>query len=297
MRDLRTGDADANQIRMRRSTFTGVFLLVEGSSDKFFYECFVDKLICQISVISGKPSSKERVIAVLDILEKSNFLGVLGIVDADFDRLESLSYNSPNLLLTDTHDLETMLINSPALDKVLREFGSEDKINKFGMKVRTALVEAGISIGYLRWISQRDQLNLTFNGIKYSKFINEQNLQIDEINLIKEVKNKSQALSLDNDTIQQQIAALKSGNHDCWQVCCGHDLVEILSLGLRKAIGTMKSSDIEPDSLERSLRLAYETAYFRQTQLCSDIYKWESKNVPFQVLFSWGGDGDRSSES
>jgi Protein of unknown function (DUF4435) len=290
VRDLRTGDADANQIRMRRSTFTGVFLLVEGSSDKFFYECFVDKLSCQISVISGKPSSKERVIAVLGILEKSNFLGVLGIVDADFDRLDSLSHNSPNLLLTDTHDLETMLINSPALDKVVRAFGSEEKIAKFGTNVRTVLVEAGISIGYLRWISQCDRLDLTFNGIKYSKFIKEQSLQIDELELIKEVKNKSQMLSLDNKDILQRIAEQKSNNHDCWQVCCGHDLVEILSLGLRKAIGTMKSSEIEPDSLERSLRLAYEEVYFRQTQLYSNIRQWESKNVSFQVLSSLGAE-------
>ncbi len=201
----------------------------------------------------------------------------------------------PNLLLTDTHDLETMLINSPALDKVVREFGSKDKISKFGMEVRTALVEAGISIGYLRWISQRDRLDFTFNGIKYSKFIKEQSLQIDELELIKEVKNKSQMLSLDNKDILQRIAEQKSNNHDCWQVCCGHDLVEILSLGLRKAIGTMKPSEIEPDSLERSLRLAYEEVYFRQTQLYSNIRQWESNNVPFQVLSSLGA--ELSSES
>jgi Protein of unknown function (DUF4435) len=295
VRDLRTGDADANQIRMQRSTFTGVFLLVEGSSDKAFYECFVNKLICQIVVISGKPSSKERVIAVLDILEKSNFMGVLGIVDADFDRLESVSHNSPNLLLTDTHDLETMLVNSPALDKVVREFGSEDKISKFGMDVRTALVEAGMLIGYLRWISQCDRLNLTFNGIKFSKFINEQSLQIDEVKMIQEVKNKSQSSSLGNIDIKQRLTKQKNDNHDRLQVCCGHDLVEILSLGLRKAIGTMKPSEIESDSLERSLRLAYEEVYFRQTQLYSNIRQWESKNVSFQVLSSLGA--ELSSES
>ena len=294
MRDLRTGDADANQIRMRRSTFAGVFLLVECSLDKVFYERFIDKLICQIVVISGKPSSKERVIKVVGILEESNFCGVLGIVDADFDRLESLSYDSPNLFLTDTHDLETMLIDSPALDKVVREFGSEDKISKFGMDVRTALVEAGMSIGYLRWISQCDRLNLTFSGIKYSKFIQEQNLKLDELGLIQEVKNKSQA-SFDNKDIQQRIAKQKNDCHDCWQVCCGHDLVEILSLGLRKAIGTMKPSDIEPDNLERSLRLAYEEIYFRQTQLYENIRQWESKNALFQVFSSLGG--DRSSAS
>lgn len=290
MREFLTDDRIANKIRLRREVSSSTFLLVEGSSDKVFYERFVDNAACELEIAVGKL----RVINVLEILDKSNFCGVLGIVDADFDRLESLSHNSPNLLLTDTHDLETMLINSPALDKVLREFGSEDKISKFGTDVRTALVEAGMLIGYLRWISQRDRLNLTFSGIKYSKFIKEQNLQLDELGLIQEVKNKSQA-SFDNKEIQQRIAEQKNDCHDCWQVCCGHDLVEILSLGLRKAIGTMKPSDIEPDNLERSLRLAYEDVYFRQTQLYHNICKWERENAPFQAFSSLGG--DRSSES
>ena len=290
MREFLTDDRIANKIRLRREVSSSTFLLVEGSSDKVFYERFIDKSACELEIAVGKL----RVINVIEILDRSNFCGVLGIVDADFDRLESLSHNSPNLLLTDTHDLETMLINSPALDKLVREFGSEDKISKFGMDVRTALIEAGMSIGYLRWISHRDRLNLTFSGIKYSKFIKEQNLQLDELGLIQEVKNKSQA-SFDNKYIQQQMAAQKSDNHDCWQVCCGHDLVEILSLGLRKAIGTMKASEIEPESLERSLRLAYEEVYFRQTQLYANICQWESNNVPFQVLSSLGA--ELSSES
>jgi Protein of unknown function (DUF4435) len=286
VREFLTDDRIANKIRLRREVSSSTFLLVEGSSDKVFYERFVDKLVCELETAAGKI----RVINVLEILDKSNFSGVLGIVDADFDRLESLSHNSPNLLLTDTHDLETMLINSPALDKLVREFGSEEKIAKFGTDVRTVLVEAGRLIGYLRWISQCDQLNLTFNGIKFSKFINEQSLQIDEAKMIQEVKNKSQSSSLGNIDIQQRLTKQKNDNHDRLQVCCGHDLVEILSLGLRKAIGTMKPSEIEPDSLERSLRLAYEEVYFRQTQLCSNIRQWESKNVSFQVLPSLGAE-------
>lgn len=270
MRDLLTDDRFANQIRLRRSTFFGTFLLVEGSSDKVFYERFVAKTVCEFVIMLGK----SRVIAVLGILDESSFQGVLAIVDADFDRLESSQYNSPNLLRTDTHDLETMLIDSPALDKVIAEFGSEDKIAKFG-NVRAALLAAGISIGYLRWISLSDELKLTFSGIKFSNFINKQTLQIDEIELIKEVKNKSQNFSLDNRDIQQWMTNKKSENHDPLQVCCGHDLVEILSIGLLKAIGTMK---VEADSLERSLRLAYEEAYFQQTQLYADICKWGIDN-------------------
>lgn len=147
MRDLLSVDRVANQIRLRRSIYSGTFLLVEGGSDKTFYERFVNKLACELVIVSGKPSSKLRVITVLEILEKSSFQGMLAIVDADFDRLENLVYSSPNLLRTDTHDLETMLINSPAFNKVVAEFGSEEKIAQFNRDVRLALLETGMSVG------------------------------------------------------------------------------------------------------------------------------------------------------
>lgn len=284
MREFLTVDRVANQIRLRRSTYSGTFLLVEGSSDKIFYARFVDKLACELVITAGKPSSKLRAIAILQILEQSNFLGVLAIVDADFDRLETALNNSPNLLLTDNHDLETMLIKSSAFNKVIAEFGSEEKIMQFNQDIRAVLLKSGMLVGYLRWISQCDGLNLTFEGIGFSKFVNEKNLIIDEINLIQEVKNKSQAYSLKNQDLQQRLISRKNDSHDPWQVCCGHDLVEILSFALRKTLGSNKPSDVEPNCLERSLRLAYEEAYFRETNLYSDIRKWESNNQPFQVL-------------
>ncbi|MBC1236355.1 DUF4435 domain-containing protein [Nostoc sp. 2RC] len=284
MRDLLSVDRDANKIRLLRSTYSGTFVLVEGDSDKTFYNRFVDELACKLIVVSGKPSSKQRVIEVLEILEKSNFQGILAIVDADFDRLETSTFSSPNLLRIDTHDLETMLISSPALNKVIAEFGSEEKITKFNLDVRSVLLETGRSVGYLLWISRCSQLNLTFDGIKFSKLIDEKTLQIDELKLIQELKNKSQAYSLKDEELQQQLKIKKSKNHDPWQVCCGHHLVEILSFGLRGVLGTNKATDVEPNSLERNLRLAYEEIYFFETQLYSDIRTWETNNHPFRVL-------------
>jgi hypothetical protein len=220
----------------------------------------------------------------MSTLGKSNFQGIIAVVDADFDHLKAPSHSASNLIRTDTHDLETMLLKSSALEKVIAEFGSEEKIAKFGRDVRTVLLEAGMPIGYLLWISQLNELNLTFNGITFSKFIDDQTLQIDELMLIQEVKNKSQAFGLKSEDLQQWLTNQKSNNHDSWQVCCGHDLVEILSLGLRRAIGSAKASDVEPNSLERSLRLAYEKTYFCKTQMYLSICSWESNNQPFKVL-------------
>jgi hypothetical protein len=281
VRELRTHAAAANDLRMRRSTYPGTFLLVEGSSDKIFYERFVDKSGCELVVAFGK----ERVIAVLKILEKdANFQGVLGIVDADFDRLKDSLEQKSNLFRTDTHDLETMIIKSPAFDKVVAEFGSEEKISQFDRDIRQAILESGIVVGNLLWISRRDELNLTFEGISFTKFIDEQTLQANELSLIRHVKNKSQAHALKDEDLQQRLEHEQKKQHDPWQVCCGHHLVEILSVGLRKTIGTNQGKEVEPSSLERSLRLAYESIYFPATQLYAEICAWETQNQPFKVF-------------
>lgn len=284
MREYISADRHANAIRLRRSTFSGTFLLVEGWTDQTFYERFIDETTCELMSISGKPSSKLLIIDVLGILEKDNFDGILAIVDADFDHLETSPHTNPNLIRTDTHDLETMLINSRAFDKVIREFGSQEKMTKFGRDIRTALLEACMPVGYLLWVSNRDGLNLTFEKIEFSNFIDKKTLKIDELKLIQEVKNKSQAFTLKDEDLQQRIINQKSGNHDPWQVCCGHHLVEILSLSLRKAIGSANDNDVKPDILERSLRLAYEETYFYKTQIYLSICTWETNNPLFRVL-------------
>jgi hypothetical protein len=290
MREFLTVDLVANKIKQLRETYSGTFILVEGSSDKVFYERFIDKSSCHLEITAGKPSSKQCAIEILEILEKSNFQGVLAIVDADFDYLQNTTVTSPNLLRTDTHDLETMLIKSPAFDKVIVMFGSEEKIIKFGRDLRTVLLESGTIVGYLRWVSQSDGLNLKFEGIEFKNFINNQTIQISEIELIKEVKNKSKAYSLDNEDLQKRLTNKKNSSHNPWQVCCGHDLVEILSIALRKAIGSNRDIDVKANSddrkntLENFLLLAYEENYFHQTQLYLEIRKWETNNQPFHVL-------------
>ena len=273
-----TADREANAIRLTRGSFPGVFVLVEGSTDKIFYGNLINEKQCQITATTGGNSRKKRAIEILTILEASNFLGILAIVDADFDHLDAIVYSSQNLFLTDTHDSETMMLRSSALERVLAEYGSEDKIAALSQEVRTLLLKTGMSMGYLRWISQQDVLNLTFEGIKFSKFLDEKSLILDEIKLIKTVQDKSQNWSLEFDRFAKQ----RSLDCDPWQVCCGHDLVEILAIGLQRIFGTVKK---EPKDLEIALRLTHRPKDFIETQLWQDLKEWEiQKNLPSSIL-------------
>jgi hypothetical protein len=281
MRQYLTPDRIANKVRMLRqhpSYKQVAFVFVEGASDSKFYERFLPKEQCFMQSTNGK----EQAITVMHILEKDSFAGILALLDADFDWLEEKPPSSSNILLTDNHDLETMLLNSPALDKVLREYGSQDKLAE--KDVRAILLTCGKPIGYLRWIALQDNLPLTFEKLKFRDVLGKDNLSLDTTELVRLVKAHSQIPSPTEQELLARLEHMQNSQHDAWQICCGHDLVCILSEGLRHAFGSCDARDVSPEALERSLRLAYEDAFFVQTALAASIRAWEQTNTPFVVL-------------
>lgn len=284
MKEFLTPATIANRVRMLRSQHLGAFLIVEGDTDARVYRHFISAFHCQIVIAHNR----DNAVKTLAILEAEQFAGMLAIVDADFERLENRQPDSHNFCFTDTHDLETMICQSPALEKVLAEFGSEDKIGGFvarqGETIRMVLLKSGSQLGYLRWLSLRNQLALRFESLTFGKFVRAEALMIDLAKLVKAVKDHSSAHHLNELEIRKQMQALQDNSHDLWQVCCGHDLVGILSLGLRKTLGSNDAKRVEQEVISQALRLAYESAYFRSTRLYAAIQDWEKANSPYQVF-------------
>jgi hypothetical protein len=274
----------ANRVRMTRSQFAGSFLIVEGDTDHRVFKTLTDPARCRI--VSG--GNKDAAIETLCILEADRFAGVLAIVDSDFDRLDGKAPASGNLLYTDHHDVEVMLFASAALDKVLGEFGSTEKIENFEKlcqtDVRGALVEAGKRVGYLRWLSQQQGLDLKFEGISYGGFLDQARLEVDMVRLTKTVKDHSQKPALDELTLARQMGDLSSPMHEGLQICCGHDLTGMLSLGLRKTLGTNNANQVTQEIIEKALRLAFSLPFFSATELFQSIRVWEGRNPAFKVL-------------
>ena len=274
-------DAIANSIRMKRSHYTGCFLIVEGRDDRLFFERFVNRSYCAVQVAGGK----SNVIDVIEILDADdNFSGFVGVIDADLDHVEDHSWQSSNLIIIEMYDLEALLIKSTALDSVLIEFGSSEKIAKRTKRPREELIDATLPIGYLRLHSRRSKLNLKFNGVRYERFIDRDSLQTNVRNMVREVKNRSQRSDLACDDTAREIRRIEDTVNDPWLVCCGTDMVEILSIGLRRALGTNNSGAVTPDELRRCLRLAYQWQELTDSQLGRDLREWSERNPGFRVL-------------
>src|SRR6267154_312432 len=132
MRSVHNQHTLANEVRLKRTQFAGTFLLVEGPDDGRFYRRFTDPKHCHISI----GFNKENVIRAIDVLDAAGAKGVLGVVDSDFDALDGKELPSANLVRGDCHDVETLLVRSPALETVLHEFASPEKLVRFEAKYK-----------------------------------------------------------------------------------------------------------------------------------------------------------------
>lgn len=280
MRDLLRPDEIANTIRMLRTQHKGAFLIAEGGKDARFYKRFVNQQVCSVQ----NAHNKQNTLTVLGILENESFPGVVAIVDTDFWRITRTAHPSPNLVLTDTHDLETLIIRTSALDKVLAELGSATKVAAASPPVRDALVNAVTPLGHLRLVSQVEVLNLKFEGLDFAKFLDGRDVKPDAAKLVTHVKNVSQSHHLVEADLLSKMANVAGQGHDPWHLCCGPDMVAALAQGLRRAWGSQTAIIASEENVGRSLRLAFEAEHFRQTKVFLDLVAWEARNLPYKLF-------------
>lgn len=263
------------ELLMSRTGFDGSLLVVEGDDDSRFWRRKVADGLCEL-VIAGGRRNVEGLIAKVDA---RRFSGALGLVDADFSGIEGAS-PSPNLIYTEDHDLEAMLLQSSALDAVLVEYGDRSRIEAFegrtGQRVREALLARGLPFGRLRWLSQRRSLRLDFERLKPARFVERSGWYLDVDSLHLEA---ARLCGLSPADLRLHLDALPEA--PSWALCQGHDLLHILNIGLAGALGNSYPGH---DTLGKMLRQAIQTHELHTSSIYRDIHGWESRNPPYLVL-------------
>ncbi|MCG3256447.1 MAG: DUF4435 domain-containing protein [Candidatus Heimdallarchaeota archaeon] len=280
----------ANKIMMLRTSFKGSFLIVEGDTDYRLFEKFIDTTSCNLEYIKGK----DNVIETIKILEIRGFNGALAIVDADLEYLLGFKYKSLNLLRTDTCDIESLMLKSPALEKILTEKTDRSKLIKFlgRRNLRDILVNSAKYVGFIRYLSIKNSWFLKLSGLRFYKFINKKTLEIQKKNLVNMIISNSQNVKISVSQIQSETIKVEKQLLDPWLVCNGHDLIEILLIGYLRVFGkhifrvkkNVFYQKLEKDDLAAYLRLAFEIQYFKQTKLFKEIRKWESNTKRYTII-------------
>jgi len=264
-----------------------VVLFVEGPDDQKFWYGWVDETKCTVIQSGGK---KHVIVNVEKFTEEKKV--VLGIVDDDFDSLEGKVLDSPNLIATETHDLECLLLRSRAFEKILIEYADKKKIEQFkqveNKELREALLKRGEIFGQLRWLSHRHEWGIKFrkenNREKFAcEFMNKENWQVDQEKLLNNMVdkvNKKPENSLTTEQLQNLIDSLPQ-DADLWKVCQGHDLLYIFAIAFQKVLGRRT---VEVDGIASILRQGIESKEFFATELAKKIKIWECDNQPYQIF-------------
>ncbi|MDF2596186.1 MAG: hypothetical protein K0R69_2527 [Clostridia bacterium] len=276
------------KIKMLRSGKNRMsFVVVEGITDYRLYRKIFNQKTCEI--IIGE--SKSNVTECIEGCDDQRLEGIIGIVDADFWRLENKEPKSDNLFVTDGHDLECMLIHSPAYESILAEYANRNKYVRFEERKRKSLkihlLENTAKIGYLRWYSELYHLRLRFNELDFNRFLNTDELEVDWVKLVEQtlVHSKKEHL-LKKEIILREAKALKDGKHNLWEVCCGHDFIELLCVGLVNVFGEYNAKNLFAGNLEGNFRLAYEYDYFLTTDLYRALDKWQRDHNQYEIFDS-----------
>jgi hypothetical protein len=251
-------------------------MIIEGCTDAQVY-----KRLIQADIDWVIAHQKALAIETITVLDKRGISGYVAIVDADFDHLENIKYASPNIVLTDFHDIEMLMFSSETLDFVLDEFGSRSKITKFKAAhgpLREALIQRSRVVGELRLASKKCKLGLNFNDISYD-FVDARDLSFDPDRLMRHFaavpKMADKAI---RDSFLLELESVRKQNFDGRQVCCGHDTVAVLGRALARVLGNVPSQVRETANLERVLRLAYSRDHFQATELWKKLTDWATLN-------------------
>jgi len=296
----------ATRVRQLRSEHRRAFqypitiVIVEGAIiDPLIYQSLFDVSRCHIEPAYGKRNA----IRAIGILIQDNFQGVFAIVDDDFDLLDGANIQGDNLISTDKHDIETLIIASPALEKMLLFLMPADKRRfqaNFVKDVRETMINLCLPLGYLRWLLHNQNPPVDFSQINLRNFIDTKGLKIDITLTVREVLSKNKDCGKPEGDLCKELQQYLAERKDDWSlVCQGHDLVRILCLILPTLLSTYAPYAKEerdaffeglPPTIgnetnaTKHLAMCYEKADFEKTAMYVKIRQWESNNQPYIVI-------------
>jgi hypothetical protein len=270
-----TPERIANAILMMKSSDKIFHLILEGKIDCKVYPKYFDKEKTHISCAFGY----ENILAAVSILEQKSKENALGIIDADFRRVLNQTIDSPQILLTDYHDIESMIINSNVLnlftDLYIKTPSSISDISG-GKSIKEHAYEVSKTIALLRYLNyvEKDEFGLRFKELNYSKMINATDLKIIDLILDNSNRKNQEFKMSDKPKILERYDEYKKENYDDLQFINGHDLMNVIKVSLNKILrkdnSTMHFKEVV--DLENTLCMSYlSSSEFYSTNIFSQI--------------------------
>ena len=246
-------------------------MLVEGPDDKTFYVHYVSESHVVFSVMKTCYYMPD----IINIVKDDAVLAdrVIGIKDADFDRVLGQSFPFDNLFLTDTHDWETMTLTEECERNVTIEALGRTESDVFS-KVLSDLK----NYSYLKLYNKIEVCNKGKEGISFQDFSISNVYDGTEAckveKCIEKVKVHNNNYRLAHFPCEADIEGIKTAypNPDLLQFTCGHDVIQAVVQYMIHLKGA--STEIGVKETARIFRTTFTKEMFKATQLYQNIADW-----------------------
>jgi hypothetical protein len=292
-----------------------ICILIEGPDDAKIYPRFFKDIKTKVMFIKskGKPKMEES-LQILSITSKRK--QAIGICDADFSHLDRVYPSIANVFLTDYHDIEmTMLHFTDVFCNAWSIFFLQDDTEE----IMSDVLHNAAYMAYIRWYNQKNQCNLSFKALDFTRFFKVQNGKIvqdskmilDTLNQRSRKKTKSLTNKEINIFIQgnQQPRRKRTGyvvlvryltqgpyprfrpkgpgygpfatnqTDDVFNLCNGHDVTALIALILEEKT----KENVSRENYCDVLRGCFQLNHFMQTRLYGNLLAWQETSG-FDIL-------------
>lgn len=261
------------------------YFIVEGESDEKFFSNIINVTVCKIVNLEGK----DNVVAFIREQNRARKKCYIGVVDADFNNITHKEGLIDNLYQIDVHDIEVLILSHlDTYRKIYSEYADmnliEDAQIRFGKCFIEKVMDAAYQIGIMKLTTiDNKYTDISMKDLPYQDFIdNDFNVNISV--LITRIKQRHMETELLED-----FEHCISKNHDRLQVCCGHDITNILAIAFSDkrddGMGYGLNLHLKKERIESTLRSAYDYIKFLGTNIYLEILKWqEEHNIELLIL-------------
>lgn len=190
---------------------------------------------------------------------------IIGIRNKDYSCILDPEVSFPeNIFVTDTRDLELMLLESESVSSVLKCWA-----NPLYEEAFATAKDVACFLGYLRIYNHIYLLSCDFHRLKVSRIWNQNTHELHD-------NWKQHCLSLFDEVISEVdlkdfVRKYKLFELSWYDICRGHDLIKFLSLALIR-------QEFNYEAIFNKMVNSYSVNDFSKTDLYASIYKWQAVN-------------------
>ncbi len=264
----------ASEIRGRLAE-DKVVIAVEGDDD-----IRIDRKLFKKNVAIVPTNGKIGIQHLSEELFNAYPRNFIAIKDADFDHLNRKTPPHKQIFLTDKHDMEMTMIDCEIVESIIAEhLGNSNNYEEIcdGQKLIDTLSDNLREYSYIKWLNDVEDCNINFESVKLSVLCSERERVPVSRALAKLYENKANVRESVKRVSEDIVLEFKK-SHPCEDLAlliCGHDFTSTMLEWLRN---NGLNKNMTRSGLESDIRLLYNSAKFKTSDLYQYIHIWESEN-------------------